>query len=46
MYYIRIIEPVNPNTIIKFDIPSGGQRHAFDVHLIIYSTLGKEVITL
>ena len=35
--------PFNPTTKIKFSIPSLGQRHAFDVHLIIYDILGREV---
>jgi len=38
--------PFNPATKIKFDIPSVGQRHAFDTRLIIYDILGKEVATL
>jgi photosystem II stability/assembly factor-like uncharacterized protein len=37
--------PFNPITKIKFSIPSVGQRHAFDVHLIIYDILGREVAT-
>jgi hypothetical protein len=35
--------PFNPKTKIKFSLPSVGQRHAFDVHLIIYDILGREV---
>ncbi|MEO8513785.1 MAG: SpoIID/LytB domain-containing protein, partial [Ignavibacteria bacterium] len=38
--------PFNPVTKIKFDIPSVGQRHAFDTKLTIYDLLGKEVTTL
>jgi len=38
--------PFNPATKIKFDIPPVGQRHAFDVRLIIYDVLGREVTTL
>ncbi len=35
--------PFNPVTKIKFAIPDVGQRHAFDVRLIIYDILGKEI---
>jgi photosystem II stability/assembly factor-like uncharacterized protein len=38
--------PFNPTTKIKFDIASVGQRHAFDVQLVIYDLLGREVATL
>ena len=38
--------PFNPNTIIKFQIPSVGQRLAFDVQLKIYDILGKEIAAL
>ena len=38
--------PFNPSTKIRFSLPSVGQRHAFDVHLIIYDILGREVATL
>lgn len=38
--------PFNPVTKIKFDIPSVGQRHAFDTKIIIYDLLGREVATL
>ena len=37
--------PFNPTTKIKFSISSAGQRHTFDVHLIIYDVLGREVAT-
>jgi len=37
--------PFNPITKIKFSLPYVGQRHAFDVHLIIYDALGREVAT-
>ncbi len=35
--------PFNPVTNIKFEIPNAGQRHAFNVRLVIYDALGKEV---
>jgi len=38
--------PFNPVTRIKFDIPPVGQRHAFDVQVIIYDILGREVAVL
>ena len=38
--------PFNPSTKIKFDLPAVGQRHAFDVRLIIYDVLGREIATL
>jgi len=38
--------PFNPTTKIKFDIPPVGQRHAFDVRMIIYDVLGREVTVL
>lgn len=38
--------PFNPVTKIKFDIPSVGQRHAFDTKIIIYDFLGREITTL
>jgi hypothetical protein len=38
--------PFNPSTKIKFSIPAVGQRHAFDVRLVIYDILGREIETL
>lgn len=38
--------PFNPVTKIQFDIPSAGQRHAFDTKLIIYDISGRELTTL
>jgi hypothetical protein len=38
--------PFNPSTKIKFEIPSAGQRYAFDVQMIIYDMLGREVALL
>jgi len=38
--------PFNPVTNIKFQIPSVGQRHAFDTKLIIYDISGREITTL
>lgn len=38
--------PFNPVTKIKFDIPSVGQRHAFDTKILIYDLLGREITTL
>ena len=44
--YQNYPNPFNPITRIKFDIPAVGQRHAFDVHLIIYDILGREIAVL
>jgi photosystem II stability/assembly factor-like uncharacterized protein len=44
--YQNYPNPFNPSTKIKFQIPSVGQRHAFDVRLVIYDLLGHEVATL
>jgi hypothetical protein len=38
--------PFNPSTKIRFEIPTVGQRHAFDTKIIIYNALGQEVTTL
>ncbi|MEO8512088.1 MAG: T9SS type A sorting domain-containing protein [Ignavibacteria bacterium] len=38
--------PFNPATKIKFNIPSVGQRHAFDSKLIVYDALGREIAVL
>ena len=38
--------PFNPVTKIKFSLPTVGQRHAFDVRLIVYDILGREVAVL
>ena len=38
--------PFNPITKIQFDIPSKGQRLAFDTKLIIYDISGREITTL
>ncbi len=38
--------PFNPVTKIQFQIPSVGQRHAFDTKLIVYDISGRLVTTL
>jgi photosystem II stability/assembly factor-like uncharacterized protein len=38
--------PFNPTTKIKFDIPENVKRKTFDVKLIVYDILGKEITTL
>ena len=38
--------PFNPTTKIKFNIAPVGQRHAFDVRLVVYDALGREIATL
>jgi photosystem II stability/assembly factor-like uncharacterized protein len=38
--------PFNPVTKIKFDLPSAGQGHAFDLQLIVYDVLGREIAVL
>jgi hypothetical protein len=44
--YQNYPNPFNPTTKIKFDLPSVGQRHAFDLRLIVYDILGREVAML
>ncbi len=44
--YQNYPNPFNPTTKIKFSIPAVGQRHAFDVQVIIYDILGREVSVL
>ncbi len=44
--YNNYPNPFNPVTKIKFDLPSVGQRHAFDVRVVIYNILGREVAAL
>jgi hypothetical protein len=44
--YKNYPNPFNPVTNIKFDIPSVGQRHAFDTKLMKYDLLGREIVTL
>jgi len=44
--YQNYPNPFNPVTKIKFDIPSVGQRHAFDVRVVIFDILGKEIAVL
>ncbi len=44
--YQNYPNPFNPQTKIKFDIPPVGQRHAFDVRLVVYDALGREIATL
>jgi hypothetical protein len=38
--------PFNPSTKIMFSLPSVGQRHVFDLQLVIYDILGREITTL
>jgi hypothetical protein len=38
--------PFNPTTKIRFDMPTVGQRHAFDVRFVIYDILGRVVSIL
>jgi len=38
--------PFNPKTKIRFDLPTVGQMHAFDLRLVIYDVSGREVMTL
>ena len=38
--------PFNPVTKIKFSLPTVGQRHAFDVRLIVYDILGRGIAVL
>jgi hypothetical protein len=38
--------PFNPVTKIKFNIPLVGQKHAFDVRVVIYDVLGREIAVL
>ncbi len=44
--YQNYPNPFNPITKIKFSIPPVRQRHAFDVRLVIYDILGREVSVL
>jgi Secretion system C-terminal sorting domain len=44
--YQNYPNPFNPVTKIKFSLPSVGQRHAFDLRLVIYDVLGREIVTL
>jgi hypothetical protein len=46
MLYQNYPNPFNPITKIKFSIPAVGQRHAFDVRLVIYDILGREIEVL
>jgi len=46
MLYQNYPNPFNPSTKIRFAIPSVGQRHAFDVQLVIYDVLGREIAAL
>jgi photosystem II stability/assembly factor-like uncharacterized protein len=43
MLYQNYPNPFNPVTKIKFNVSAVGQRHAFDVRLIVYDILGREV---
>jgi hypothetical protein len=38
--------PFNPMTKIKYSIPTAGNRNAFDVRMIVYDVLGREVADL
>lgn len=44
--YQNYPNPFNPITKIKFDVPHVGQSHVFDLRIIIYDILGREVTTL
>jgi len=44
--YNNYPNPFNPSTKIRFDIPAVGQRHAFDVRLVVYDILGREVVRI
>ncbi len=48
--YQNYPNPFNPQTKIKFDIPPVRQRHSarggFDVRLVVYDALGREIATL
>ncbi len=44
--YQNYPNPFNPVTKIKFEIPPVGQRHAFDVRLVVYDILGREITVL
>lgn len=44
--YQNYPNPFNPETKIKFSLPAAGQRHAFDLQLIIYDALGREITSL
>ena len=38
--------PFNPTTKIKFGIPTAGEKHAIDVHIIIYDVSGRLIETI
>ena len=38
--------PFNPKTKIRYEIPPVGQSHAFDVRLIVFDAMGREIETL
>jgi photosystem II stability/assembly factor-like uncharacterized protein len=44
--YQNYPNPFNPQTKIKFDVPAVGQRLAFDLRLVIYDALGREISTI
>jgi hypothetical protein len=44
--YQNYPNPFNSSTKIRFDIPFTGKRHDFDLQLVIYDVLGKEIVTL
>jgi hypothetical protein len=44
--YQNFPNPFNPTTKIRFDLPSAGQRHAFDVQIKVYDITGKLVKNL
>jgi hypothetical protein len=44
--YQNFPNPFNPSTKIRFDIPSIGQRLAFDTRLVVYDILGREIAVL
>jgi photosystem II stability/assembly factor-like uncharacterized protein len=46
MLYQNYPNPFNPVTKIKFDIPPVGQRHAFDLRLVVYDILGREITVM
>jgi photosystem II stability/assembly factor-like uncharacterized protein len=44
--YQNYPNPFNPVTTIKFSTSEAGQRHAFDLRLVIYDVFGREIANL